>query len=513
MQAHPTYFWRTLLLLAILKLGLLAFVHPAYGFHRDEFLYLALGQHIDWGYWSNPPLIGWISGCLQLFFGELLWVFRLFSGLLGAGTLLLVGRVAQLSGGGHYGQFLSGFIFLLVPAFMRTFMLFMPVPVEIFLWTLMAVLLLEYIHSGQEHFLLMLGAVTGFAILNKYSTVFFLAGLLIALAISQHRTVFLKRRFYLAAAIMLVMVLPNFLWQWSYDFPVISHMEGLVENQLVNVQLSDFLMSQFWMTFTGSLLWIPGLAVLLFHKKYRSFRYIAYTYLAVLLLFILLRGKSYYTLGLYPPLLGLGAVWLEQVLKPKVFRWMVPIVAFLLSWPLFPIGLPFFMPAEQVAFHDKLRDEWGLDFGRRWEDGREYPLPQDFADMIGWRELADLTAQALEKAKAPDQCLVFGENYGQAGAVNHYGKILGLPAAVSFSDSYRLWVSPEIDFNTLIYINDELGEDVAAAFEHIEKIGSISVPYAREARTTVYLCEQPRIDVRAFWAERVNFFQSYWKDE
>lgn len=46
-----------LLILALAKFGLHLPVISRYGFQRDEFLYMALGDHLAWSYWSNPPLI------------------------------------------------------------------------------------------------------------------------------------------------------------------------------------------------------------------------------------------------------------------------------------------------------------------------------------------------------------------------------------------------------------------------------------------------------------------------
>ncbi len=65
------------LFFAGIKLLLHLFTNTRYGFHRDEFLYLALGKHPGWGYWSNPPFIGWVSFANQHLFGDSLFAMRL----------------------------------------------------------------------------------------------------------------------------------------------------------------------------------------------------------------------------------------------------------------------------------------------------------------------------------------------------------------------------------------------------------------------------------------------------
>ncbi|MEZ4933886.1 MAG: hypothetical protein R2788_17405 [Saprospiraceae bacterium] len=62
-------------------------------------------------------------------------------------------------------------------------------------------------------------------------------------------------------------------------------------------------------------------------------------------------------------------------------------------------------------------------------------------------------------------------------------------------------IDPQL--NILIYINDELGEDVQDLFSDIELIGEIENQYARERGTMVYLCKNPKENFREFWRERV----------
>jgi 4-amino-4-deoxy-L-arabinose transferase-like glycosyltransferase len=65
-----------------------------WSFHRDKFLYLALGNHLDWGYWSNPPFVGFMSWLTQGIFGgsEAISVaeLRLIPALFSVGLITLV---------------------------------------------------------------------------------------------------------------------------------------------------------------------------------------------------------------------------------------------------------------------------------------------------------------------------------------------------------------------------------------------------------------------------------------
>jgi hypothetical protein len=74
----------------------------------------------------------------------------------------------------------------------------------------------------------------------------------------------------------------------------------------------------------------------------------------------------------------------------------------------------------------------------RHEQGR---LPQHYADMHGWRELAETVAGVAASLSPEDRAkaCVFGQNYGQAGAIDVFRSELDLPPAISTHNSYWLW--------------------------------------------------------------------------
>src|SRR5205814_8630643 len=73
----------------------------------------------------------------------------------------------------------------------------------------------------------------------------------------------------------------------------------------------------------------------------------------------------------------------------------------------------------------------------RWEDGRDHELPQDFADMLGWRELDAKVDSVYARLPDKNSTLVLCDNYGQAGAINYYTS--QNIKAVSFNADYIDW--------------------------------------------------------------------------
>lgn len=236
----------------------------------------------------------------------------------------------------------------------------------------------------------------------------------------------------------------------------------------------------------------------------QRFRVAGWTFVFTILIFLILHGKSYYTMGIYPIVIAAGAVFWEQAITNLWFRVALPVFMALLLLPILPLGIPFLSVPKMAAYCKYLVEKIGLDGPVRWEDGQLHTLPQDYADMIGWDELAWHAANAYQQAEDKQHTLLYCENYGQAGAIESLNKNVPLPPVTSFSDAYRLWMPRETDANTLIYVNDELGEDVQALFADIKVIGKIENPYAREYGTTVYLCQKPRQNFSELWKRRVQ---------
>jgi hypothetical protein len=172
--------------------------------------------------------------------------------------------------------------------------------------------------------------------------------------------------------------------------------------------------------------------------------------------------------------------------------------------------MPVFRTEKMIAYFRGMEKSTGIEAGRRFEDGTIHSLPQDYADMIGWKELADITREAWDQVEHKDRSFIYCENYGEASAIVVYGNKYGLPEPVSFHDSYWYWIPRSFDkeIESIIYINDEMGDDVKALFADIREIGRISNPDAREYGTTVYLCMKPTASFNDFWKERVAMIES-----
>ena len=494
-QRFSTVWLVVLILLAKLAIHL-PFIDQ-YGFHRDEYLYIAAGNHPAWGYWSNPPLIGWISWLGQHTIGDSIVAIRLLPLLASMALITLIIYTCRELGGGLWGQAIAGVAALATMPHLRAGGMFQPVIFDILIWTALTYFIVRYLKRRNGKDLLWFGVLLGIGLLNKLSILFFLFALLPVLAFSKERDVFRRPEFWQGAGITVVLALPYLIWQIANDFPVINHMLELRDNQLVNVNLKDFLLDQLLFHAPALFIWLAGLYFLL---RSSQFRILAWFYLAILAVFILFSGKSYYTLGAYPVLMAAGGVFWEQKARAWL-RIVVVVLAVFTGWVFLPFSLPVLSVERMIEFCAE-RVEEGLDGPMRWEDGEIHSLPQDYADMLGWPELAPLVAQAVEKLPEGEPYFLYADSYGHAGSIDYYGQAYGLAPCISFSDSYRLWAPPTTEAQVLIYVNDELGEDVEALFQSIELIGTMEHPHARASGTGVYLMRNPSKPFGPFWESR-----------
>jgi hypothetical protein len=502
---HAVLFFFAFLKLAI---HLAANAATAYGFHRDEFLYLALGEHLKFGYMEVPPSIAVFARLSTLLFGGSLFAVRIVPALLGAATVFLAGRIAKELGGGRFGQSLACLMVIVSPSFLHVNTLFQPVAFDLFYWTLYAFLTIRAVRTGDPKWLIGLGVAFGLGMLNKYTVLLFAFGLIAGLLLTRQRILLKTRMLPIAAAVAFVLFLPNLVWQIRHQLPLVRHMSELSRTQLVNVRPASFLLDQAIMMGIGLVVWLPGLLFLFFHPRVRPFRFLGWAYLIVVAALLTLSGKGYYALGLYPMLLASGAVFYEFLWRRPWQKWLragFVVLMVGLTLPVLPLGLPIMAPEPMKKYCSDLADRYGLDAPMRWEDGKRHSLPQDWADMLGWEEMAEAAGKTFAglSDREKRRCLVFAEDYGQAGAVDWLGKPYGLPPVISLSSSYRLWAPDSAAFDLLIYVGGD-PDDIAAYFNSVERTGGVTNPDSRETGTGVFLLRGPKPSLADVWRKALG---------
>lgn len=470
-------------------------IDSVYELHRDEFLHLDQANHLAFGYLSVPPVTSWISYIIQLLGNSVFWV-KFFPTLFGTLTIFVVWKTIEELKGNLFALILGASCVTFSVLF-RLNTLYQPNSLDVLCWTLLFYFIIKYLNNNNSKWLYLVAVTFALGFLNKYNIIFLILGIIPAIVLSKERKVFLNKHLYYSILLAFILILPNLIWQYTNNFPVFHHMKELAETQLVNVSRWKFIRSQL-LYFPGTFIVILfGLVGVLKYQNFEKYRLFFWSFFFTIGIFLFLKAKSYYAIGLYPIYFAYGAVYLAEFLKGKVGGIIQPIIiiiVILLFVPVYDISFPNKSPEYIVNNPEKYR-EFGM---LTWEDGKEHQLPQDFADMLGWKELAEKVDHIYMNLPNKKNTLILCDNYGQAGAINYYSKS-GL-RAVSFNADYINWFDFDTKYYNLIRVKNA-GEkenewkETSPYFEKSVIADSITNKYAREYGTTIFSFTDTKIDI------------------
>jgi hypothetical protein len=486
-------------------------ISPEYDLQRDEYLHLDQAHHLAWGYLSVPPVTSWISYLILLLGNSVFWV-KFFPALFGALTLLMVWKTIETLKGNLYALIL-GATCITFSTLLRINILYQPNSLDILCWTSFYYVIVQYMTTENKKWFYIGAVVFAFGFLNKYNILFLIIGLLPSLLLSGQRKIFTEKKLYWALLLGLVLILPNILWQYNNHFPIVHHMKELAETQLVNVDRMEFLKKQLLFFIGSFFVLLAALNALLFYKPFEKYRFFFASMIFTLAVFLYFKAKAYYAIGLYPVYIAFGAVFLSQVLQTEWKRYLKPvfiILPLLFFIPMYNLAFPNKSP-EYIVKNPEAYKKLGM---LRWEDGKDHELPQDFADMLGWKELARKTDSVYALIPNPKTTLVLCDNYGQAGAINYYSK-KGIKA-VSFNADYLNWFVLDVPYKNVIRVKNswertaEL-EETSPFFQSSRIAGEITNKYAREYGATIFVFINAKIDINKRLKDEIKEEKNYSK--
>jgi len=502
----------TIILIGFILLKFLLQYHlisSDYDLQRDEYLHLDQGQHLAWGFQSVPPFTSWISYLIHLLGNTVFWI-KFFPALFGALTILIVWKAIEALNGTLFALIL-GATCILFSALLRLNTLYQPNSFDVLSWTAFYFIVLKYFKTENTKWLFIGAFVFAFGFLNKYNIVFLFIGLLPSVLLSEHRKIFAKKELYLSLLLGLILILPNLIWQFKNNFPVVQHLKELSNTQLVNVNRLDFLKSQIFF-FVGSLfVIISALYALIFFKPFKNYKAFFGAIFFTLIVFLYFKAKDYYAIGLYPIYIAFGSVFIADKIKQGWKRYLQPVfivIPILFFIPMYNIFFPNKSP-EYIINHRQTYKKLDL---LRWEDGKDHELPQDFADMLGWKELALKVDSIYLKLPNKEKTLILCDNYGQAGAINYYSQQKA--QAVSFNADYIDWFDLTKNYKNLIRIKlsnetDAELKETSPFFETSLIAGSITNKYSREFGTSILIFIGSKIDINKKIKEEIDEKKNY----
>jgi hypothetical protein len=479
-----------------------------YGYFVDELYYLACSHHLDWGYVDQPPLIAVITWLERVTLGDSLHALRFLPAVASGLLLLLTGSIVRELGGRLYAQVLACVAVIVAPLYLGLDNLLTMNAFEPLFWMGCALVAIKIIKGGSPRLWLLFGLLAGVGLQNKHSMLFFGFGFLAGLLLTKERRFLRSPWLWLGGLLAFLIFLPNLVWEIHRGFPTIELLRN-VQRSGRNVSLSSasFLAQQILvMQPLASPLWLAGLWYFLRDDAGRKFRVLGWTYLIILLCFLILKGRVYYLAPAYPMLFAAGAIAFQRFAERGNRAWLKPayVAALLVTGALvapftyFPI-----LPVEKYLAYSRV-----LHFGPpKIENHKMGPLPQLYADMYGWKEMAEAVAGAYNRLSPEDKqrCAIFGQNYGQAGAIDFFGARMGLPNAISGHQNYFYWGPRNYTGECMIVMGDTPAK-LSKSFDSWEKVATVYHPYSMPYQHfDVYLCRRLHLPLAQFWPTTKNW--------
>jgi hypothetical protein len=502
--------WPWVYLIAFVYLALHLVTSTRYGYFRDALYYLACSEHLSFGYVDQPPLIALLGWLARHTLGTSLPALIFWPALSGAARIVLTAAFARELGAKRFGVALAAALAAAPGVWWVIDHQFGMNTLEPLLWTGCAYVLLRLIKTQNPKCWLAFGLIAGIGLENKYSIAVFAFALLISLLLTAHRRLLLTPWILAGGAVALLIFLPNLIWNIQHGWPFLELMHNVrVTRKDVVLPPGKYLVQQVLMmnpiTFP---FWFGGLLFYFFSREGKTYRTFGWTFVTTILVFLLTRGKDYYSAPAYAMLFAAGGVVAERLIesvrltpRPKLrgalkaacFLWLIVGVAALLPLvlPVLPVEsflryqshLPFEVPKTERSFIGTA-------------------LPQYYADEFNWPEMV-ATVATVYRSLPPDEqakTAIYCDNYGQAGAIDFFGPHYGLPKAISGHQNYFFWGPRNYTGEIVILVGGD-ERDAQKQFDSVTVAATQQNPYAFHYEVQpILLCRGLKWNLQAGWS-------------
>ena len=197
-------------------------------------------------------------------------------------------------------------------------------------------------------------------------------------------------------------------------------------------------------------------------------------------------------------------MWERWLARPRLqwLKFAYPALMLVTAALLAPLAIPLLPPETYIRYAQAL----GLQ-QPRIETHRLGPLPQLFADQFGWEEMAATVARVYNglPPEVRPKTAIFGQNFGQAGAIDLFGPRYGLPPAISGHQSYFLWGPRDYTGESMIVMDDR-PERLAELFTSVRRAATVYHPYSMpHQHFDVFYCRGLKWPLKSLWPRVRNW--------
>lgn len=457
-----------------------------YDYHRDELYFRMLGDHPKWGYVDQPPFTPLLIRLCAGVFGDTLWAIRLPGVLEIVAAAFLLAYIAREAGGGTVAQTLAASGVLTTFVLVATHITLTAGP-DLLVWLLVILCAMRALLRGQERHWLLAGLFTGLGLYNKHLVILLLLMFSAGLLVLGPRKVLRSPWLWAGLGAAVVVGLPNLIYQVVNDYPQLDMAAALRDNKGDEARITLIPLQLAWLGPLFVRVWVAGIVTLFRDPVLRPIRAFGLAYPLMLVALFAVAGQPYYSVGLLAALFAIGTVPVERRITR---RWVIvagaavnAAFAILTSLPVLPVGVVGGTPIPATN--------------------------QGIADQVGWRRYVRQVADVYEALPASDKphTVLLTGNYGEAGALDRYGRALGLPRVYS-GQNELWWLGPPPASATVVVLVTEGDPGRSGAFGSCELKAELDNGYGvenEEQSARVFVCR----DLTGTWAGLWPSFQHF----
>ncbi|MEX6508206.1 ArnT family glycosyltransferase [Jiella sp. M17.18] len=189
----------------------------------DEAQYWAWSRELAWGYFTKPPLIGWVIAGETRVCGTGAACIRAASPLFHFGTALVLAALARRLYGPATG-FWTGIFYAIMPGIAVSSFLITTDVFLLFFWSAALLALLVYLERPRLGPALLFALATGLGLYAKYAMIYLpVLALVAGIGMRRYRPAVFNWRALVAFLVILLLIAPNLLWNAENGFATFEH--------------------------------------------------------------------------------------------------------------------------------------------------------------------------------------------------------------------------------------------------------------------------------------------------
>jgi len=188
----------------------------------DEAQYWYWANHLDFGYYSKPPMVALLIAATTSLFGDGEVAIRLASIIVYPFSSLLVYLIGQRLFSSRVGL-VSAMLFMLMPAVSVSSLVISTDVAFFFFWALGLYALIRALASNAWIWWIVLGLAGGLGMETKYTMGVFVISATAYFLLSAQWRIFLNPRLWLAGILAALIWLPNLIWNYQHEFITFQH--------------------------------------------------------------------------------------------------------------------------------------------------------------------------------------------------------------------------------------------------------------------------------------------------